>query len=236
MMPLPRSRLTWKLAALPVFVALVLLLGHELELYLPDVEVWIQGFGVFAPLGFILLFTVLTPVFVSVDALCLAAGVLFPLATAETVVIIATYLSASAIFFLGRDFLRARVETFLAGHQRFAALDKAISGKRAFRVMFLLRLTPLPFAMLGYALSVTGVKFRPYLGATTGILVYNASLVYFGYAAKHLTGLVQNRPAAGFVSYGLLVLGLGVSVAVLIFIAKMAANLLKELSLENSAH
>lgn len=68
-----------KLAMAFIFVGLVLLIGHELELYLPDLEVLIQKLGAFAPLGFIMLFVVLTPLFISVDALCFAAGLLFPI-------------------------------------------------------------------------------------------------------------------------------------------------------------
>jgi len=234
-MHLQHTRLSRKLSAILVFVGLVLLIGHELELYLPDVEVWIEGLGIFAPLGFILLFTLLAPVFVSVDALSFAAGVLFPLVTAEGVVMLATYLSATVIFFLGRDFLRTRVMAFIAGHQRFAALDKAISGDHAFKLMLLLRLTPLPFALVSYALSVTDVKFRPYLAATSGILVYNGSLVYFGYATKHLTGLARDTEPAGFLSHAPLVLGLFILIAVLAYVAKMAGKLLKDMDVDSSS-
>jgi len=52
-----------KLAIAFILVGLVLLIGHELELYLPDLEVGIQELGAFAPLGFITLFVVLTPFF-----------------------------------------------------------------------------------------------------------------------------------------------------------------------------
>ncbi len=64
-----------------IFVGLVFLVAHEFELYLLDLEVWVKSLSMFAPLGFILLFMLLTPVFVSVDALCFAAGVLFPIVT-----------------------------------------------------------------------------------------------------------------------------------------------------------
>jgi uncharacterized membrane protein YdjX (TVP38/TMEM64 family) len=85
------------------FAALVLLIDHELKLYLPDLKIWIQKLGVYAPLGFVLLFVVLAPMFVSIDALCFAAGILFPIVTGELAVIIATYLSAALIFYLGQD-------------------------------------------------------------------------------------------------------------------------------------
>ena len=215
-----------------IFVGVVLLIGHELELYLPDLEVWIQELGAFAPLGFIALFVVLTPLFVSVDALCFAAGLLFSIGAGEFYIIIATYLASALIFFLGRYLLRHRVLMFIAEHKRFSELNTVINDN-AFKLMFLLRLTPLPFAMLSYALSVTQVRFWPYLAATSGILIYNTSLVYFGYTTKHLAGLVSGVSPHSSVSYPMLAMGFVISLAVLIYVAKIAGETVKRLNLEN---
>jgi uncharacterized membrane protein YdjX (TVP38/TMEM64 family) len=217
-----------KLAIALIFSGVVLLIGHALKLYLPDLEVRIQNMGAFAPLGFITLFVVLTPFFVSVDALCFAAGVLFPIGTGAFYIVIATYLAAALIFFLGRYLLRDKVLKYLADHRHFAELNEVIKDN-GFKLMFLLRLTPLPFAMLSYAFSVTQVRFRPYLAATSGILIYNTSLVYFGYTAKHLSGLVSEASPQTAVSYPLLTAGLFVSVAVLAYVAKIAGNAVKQM-------
>lgn len=230
-MQLQNTGLIKKLAIALIFVGFVLLIGHELELYLPDLELWIQDMGAFAPLGFIVLFVVLTPLFAPVDALCFAAGLLFPIGAGELYIIIATYLAAALIFFLGRYLLRDRVLMFIAEHKRFSKLNAVVSDN-AFKLMFLLRLTPLPFAMLSYALSVTQVRFWPYLAATSGILIYNASLVYFGYTAKHLSGLISGAPPQSSISYPMLAAGLLVFAAVLIYVAKMAGDTVKRLNLE----
>ncbi len=217
-----------KLAIALTFVGVVLLIGHELKLYLPDLEVRIQNMGAFAPLGFIMLFVVLTPLFMSVDALCFAAGLLFPIGSGAFYITIATYLASALIFFLGRYLLRDRVLTHLAEYRRFSKLNEVIKGNE-FKLMFLLRLTPLPFAMLSYAFSVTQVRFRPYLAATSGILIYNISLVYFGYTAKHLSGLISEASPQNTVSYPLLTVGLVIPLAVLIYVAKIAGKALKQL-------
>jgi len=219
-----------KLAIALIFVGVVLLIGHELELYLPDLEVWVQELGTFAPLGFIALFVVLTPLFASVDALCFAAGLLFPIGAGEFYIIIATYLASAIIFLLGRYLLRHRVLMFLGEYKRFSKLTTLVDHD-AFKLMFLLRLTPLPFAILSYVLSVTQVRFWPYLAATTGILIYNTSLVYFGYTAKHLAGLVNGVSPHGSVSYPMLAMGFVISLAVLIYVAKIAGDTVKRLNL-----
>jgi len=223
---------TRKLSVILGISSVILIIGHELELYLPDLELWIQTLGAFAPLGFIALFVVLTPVFISVDTLCFAAGLLFSLGAAQVYMTIATYLASALIFFLGRYAFKDRVVTLIAKHKQLATLDTTIS-RQPFKLMFLLRLTPLPFAMLSYAFSVTEARFWPYLGATSGILIYNASLVYMGYTTKHLAGLVSGSAKQSGVSYPLLALGVVISVLVLYYVTKIARETINQLSSES---
>ena len=222
-----------KLSVILAVATVILVIGHELKLYLPDLELWIQNLGAFAPLGFIALFIVLTPFFISVDTLCFAAGLLFSIGAAELYIIIATYLASALIFFLGRYLIKDRVIAFISKHEHLAALDTAINSQ-PFKLMFLLRLTPLPFAILSYALSVTQVRFWPYLGATSGILIYNTSLVYMGYTTKHLAGLVSGSAKQSSVSYPLLTLGVVISLLVLFYVTKIASETINRLSLEKS--
>ncbi|PKM10464.1 MAG: TVP38/TMEM64 family protein [Gammaproteobacteria bacterium HGW-Gammaproteobacteria-3] len=232
-MQLKNMSITRKLSVILAIAGVILVIGHELELYLPDLELWIEDLGAFAPLGFIVLFVVLTPVFISVDTLCFAAGLLFSIGAGEFYIIIATYLAATLIFFLGRYLFKDRVIVLIAKHKPLAALDTAINSQ-PFKLMFLLRLTPLPFAMLSYALAVTKVKFWPYLSATSGILIYNCSLVYMGYTIKHLAGLVSGSAKQGGVSYPLLVSGVVISLLVLFYVTKIAGKTINRLSLEKS--
>jgi uncharacterized membrane protein YdjX (TVP38/TMEM64 family) len=222
-----------KLSVILALASIILVIGHELELYLPDLELWIERLGALAPLGFIALFVVLTPVFVSVDTLCFVSGLLFSIGAAEFYMAIATYLAAALIFFLVRYLIKDRVIAFISKHKHLAALDTAIDS-RPFKLMFLLRLTPLPFAMLSYALSVTQVRFWPYLVATSGILIYNTSLVYMGYTTKHLAGLVSGSAKQIGVSYPLLVLGVVISLLVLFYVTKIAGETINRLSSEQS--
>lgn len=221
-----------KFWAFLIFAGAALFIGHELELYLPDLELWIMGWGVWAPILYILCFVMLTPFFVSVDALCFAAGVLFPVVVGELAMVLATYLSATLIFVLGRSLMHERALAFTAGHSRFAALEKAINANNPFKLMLLLRVTPIPFALLSYALSVTQVNFRPYLAATSGIFLYNGSLVYLGYATKHLTGLAGGGTLSASLSHAQLIVVLIVVVAVLLYVVKTANKILREMNVD----
>jgi uncharacterized membrane protein YdjX (TVP38/TMEM64 family) len=222
-----------KLVASIIFVGTVLLIGHELGLYLPDLEIWIEDMGLFAPFVFILMFVVLAPVLVPIDVLCIAAGVIFPIVTGELTIFIATYLAAALIFFLGQNLMREQVLLVVAKQHHFARLAEIISGENAFKLMLILRLIPLPFALLSYAFSVTKVQFWPYMVATSGELLYSGSLVFFGYTTKHLTGLTGDASKMGFASHSLLVFGLLILLALLTFLVKVADETLKDLNLEN---
>jgi uncharacterized membrane protein YdjX (TVP38/TMEM64 family) len=157
-MHLQNTQLGKRLSFVIDFVGVILFIGHELELHLPDLETWVQKLGTLAPLGFIALFVILSPIFASVDALCFAAGLLFSIGAGEIYVIIATYLAAAVIFYIGRYLLRDRYLLLLGEHKQLVALNVVLSNN-SFKLMCLLRLTPLLFAMLSYALSVTQVKF-----------------------------------------------------------------------------
>ena len=101
---------------LACIIVIIVIIGHELEIYLPDIEVEIKELGTFAPLGFIFLFVVLASLFVSVDTLCFVAGLLFSIGTAELYMVIATYIASAIIFLLGRYLIKDRVITFISKH------------------------------------------------------------------------------------------------------------------------
>ncbi len=205
--PVSGWRLSMRLMMITGGIIVFSLIAHWFEWYMPRLELWILSLGSLAPIVFVVLFAVTTPFFLSVDALCVAAGVLFPLGPGGFYIVIATFVSASVIFVLGRYFFRDRVSRVLESHPKLKRLD-GLLGEDGFKVLFLLRLLPLPFALLSYALSVTRVRFVPYIISTSGILLYNLALVYFGYTAKHLTSAGMNLQAENTVDYPLLIVGL----------------------------
>jgi len=227
-MPTKINNLAKRLLPLVPAAGILVLVGHELKLHLPNIEHWISSLGPWAPVGFISLFALLTPFFVSVDAFCFAAGLLFPLGLGEAYMIISTYLAAALIFLLGRYLFRQKVIDLIAKYPKFSVLD-AVMDKQSFKLMLLLRLTPLPFALLSYAFAAARVRFWPYLMATSGILIYHLTLVYVGYTTKHIAGLVSGSTAQATISYPLLLAGLLFTLGVLFYVSKLAAKTLKEL-------
>ena len=172
------------LTAISIIVLVVI--GYWLEHHVAAIENWLSGLGHWAGLGFIALFLVLTPFFFSVDILCVIAGALFSLPNAIGYVLVATMFSAAVIFYIGRNLARSRIQEIVQKHPKLTVFDQLIA-QGGFKIMFLLRLLPFPFAILSYVFSISRVQFWPYWFATTGIFFYNSVIVYFGYIAMHMT-------------------------------------------------
>ncbi len=195
--------------------------GYWFEHHVAIIETRIQNLGQWAGIGFVVLFMLLTPLFFSVDVLCLMAGALFSLPIAIGYVLIATMLASAFIFLIGRLLARERIQTILAKNERLKSIDQLIQYG-GFKILFLLRLLPIPFAPLSYAMSVSKTEFMPYWLATTGIFVYHLVLTYFGFTAAHVSKQVVQGGQATGPSNWLLVGGFVFCIAVVILIVRIA--------------
>jgi len=117
-----------------------------------------------------------------------SAGYLFGVVQGTSIVLASASISAAVSFLIGRTILRSYVESLLEEYPDFQKIDKAI-GKEGFKLMLLLRLSPVfPFALSNYLYGVTSVEFWPYfwgtmIGFTPGTIAY----VYSGEVGKALT-------------------------------------------------
>jgi uncharacterized membrane protein YdjX (TVP38/TMEM64 family) len=221
-MPLPiKSHLMQRAIVITILVAALVVVGYWLEQHIAAIEAWIAGLGHWAGFGFIILFLVLTPVFFSVDAMCILAGALFTLPMAIGYVLLATMLSAAVMFYIGRHVAGDKVRILLRKRPKLSVVDEII-GEGGFKIMYLLRLLPLPFALMSYVYSVSRIRFMPYWLATSGIFFYHAAITYFGFTAKHMSKqLSQGGDYAG--PHGaLLFAGILVAVIVMVIISRYA--------------
>jgi uncharacterized membrane protein YdjX (TVP38/TMEM64 family) len=168
-----------------IFIVIIVL-GYWLEHHVATIEAWLAEMGHWAGVGYILLFVLLTPMLFSVDVLCIIAGALFNLAPAIGYVLTATMLAAAVIFYISRHLAKDKVHLLLQKHPKLTLYERMIE-ENGFKVMFLLRLLPLPFALMSYLFAITRVQFIPYWIATMGIFFYNSAIVYFGYIAMHMS-------------------------------------------------
>lgn len=204
----------------------------DLQGYLVDTLNWIDSLGPIAPLAFILLYIVITVAFLPASVVTLGAGVVFGVIKGSLLVFIGAMLGATAAFLVGRYGARDWVARKIAGNQKFRAIDDAI-GREGRKIIFLVRLSPaFPFNLLNYALGLTQVSLKDYVLGTVGIIPGTIMYVYlgslFGSLATLGTGEDLQDPQAASVKWTLRIIGLLATIAVTVYVTRIARKALQE--------
>ncbi len=226
-----RDQHRWRKIFIRVAIALVILgIIALLAIYggpwFGPIETWIENQGFWAPVLFAGIFLLLVIFFIPEAVPSLTAGALFGLWWGWLFVIVMGFISAIVLFFLSRYVLRHSVEKLMKKHPKFAAIDKA-TGKEGFKIMLLLRLAPIAFSPLCYALGATRVTFKAYFLALIGMLPGNFVTVYYGTAAKHVARLASGHEDNSTLYYVMLIVGLVAAIAAVAVVAHVARHALK---------
>jgi uncharacterized membrane protein YdjX (TVP38/TMEM64 family) len=223
-MKLPRAGL-WLVGIAAVAAAVVLLPVNE---WLLAIIERIRDMGLAGAAVFVVAYVAATVLVLPGSILTLGAGFAYGPVYGTLLVMLASNVGAAAAFLLGRTVLRERVARRIAGAARFSAVDAAV-GAQGFRVVLLLRLSPLfPFNLLNYALGLTRVRPGDYvlasvLGMFPGTLLY----VYLGSLVTSVTQLTSGqRPDSGPWGRVLFWGGLVATVAVTVLITRIARRAL----------
>jgi len=148
-----------------------------------DVRATVAAAGVWAPLLFLGVHTVVTISPIPRTIFTVAAGILFGSTAGLLLTLTATTLSAIAAFWLVRAVGADVVERYAPR----AAVEWVRSRvqHRGLLAMVSLRLIPvLPFSVVNYASALSGVRFLPFLGGTlVGVLPGTVAVVVLGDAA-----------------------------------------------------
>lgn len=193
----------------------------------------IEGFGVLAPAIVIVVYVVLTVVLIPGSALTLAASAIFGFWKGLLIVLAGANLGAIVSFLLARSLMREQVARWAAENPKFAALDRAI-GSNGFKMVFLSRLSPIfPFTLLNYLLGLTTVRTSAYILANLlGMLPGTFLYVYLGATAHTaLTGATTTGTSS--LQWGLRIIGLLATVAIVVFITRTARKALAEAEAAN---
>ena len=179
--------------------------------------------GDWAPVLFIAIYVLgsitLAPTFI----LTFMAGALFGLWRGTMLVYISAVLGSSAVYALAAPLARSRLLRWIDRDPRVAATRRAVVKDSA-KIMFLLRLSPLvPYNLLNYALSLSGVNYRDYLLASIGMIPAIVMYTYYGKVAGDVTRLAAGvAPPRGPEYYILLIVGLVATFAATTMITRAA--------------
>lgn len=231
---LTRFGLWQRLAFGVLIISAALIFSHYIGQDLDDVEAWITGLGPWAPVTFIALFIILTPIGFSNVVFGLVAGALFGLAMGTFYLVVAGFIAEVIMFYLARTFFRRKVEQWLQKHPKLSAFDTAAS-KRGLGFMILVRLSPLPYSICCYLFATSRVKFSTYLLGFVGFIPGNFVIVYFGVAAKHVTKMMTDTSTGGWTQNAALFGGLAISLLIILYITHIARKAVADVAAEEEA-
>ncbi len=221
-----------KLASLAtIFVSLVMLVRLlPVDRLVNLLATQVEQLGVWGPLLFGVVYIAAAVLFIPGSALTLAAGAVFGLLEGFVVVSLASTTAAAVSFLIGRYLARNAVRQWSAGNPRFAAIDRAI-GQGGWKIIALLRLSPaMPFSLGNYLFGLTAIGFWPYvltswLAMMPGTFMY----VYLGYAGRAgLAAAAGGESSRSPAQWALLVVGLLATVAVTVYVTRLARKAIRE--------
>jgi uncharacterized membrane protein YdjX (TVP38/TMEM64 family) len=170
-----------------------------------SLEIWVAGLGVWAPIGFVLLYGVATVAMVPGSIFDLAGGALFGPYIGSLLDLTGGCLGAALAFLVARYIARDWVE--VRAGPRLQAVMRSVDAD-GWRFVAFVRLVPIfPYNIVNYVLGVTRIPFHHYMIATI-VFMAPSTLVYtwIGHAGREaIAGDTDN------LYYALIALGLLVS-------------------------
>jgi uncharacterized membrane protein YdjX (TVP38/TMEM64 family) len=209
--------------------------GFNPQAWLKNALLWIDGLGTVGALAFIVLYIIATVAFLPGSILTLGAGVVFGVVWGSLYVFIGATIGATAAFLVGRYLARGWVAKKIAGNQKFRAIDEAV-GREGLKIVLLTRLSPIfPFNLLNYAYGVTGVSLKDYVLASIGMIPGTIMYVYIGSLAGSIAMIgTESQPGNPGVQWAIRIIGFIATVAVTIYVTKVARKALENEVLESN--
>lgn len=185
----------------------------------------VEALGPLAPVVFIVLYVAVTVLLLPAIVLTLGGGAVFGVARGAVLVWLGATLGATAAFAIGRYLARGWVERRLERQASLRALDEAVA-RDGWKIVALTRLSPaFPFVVLNYAYGVTRVPLRHFVPATAaGMIPGITAYVYLGSLAGSVLTGARGRTT---VEWALYVVGLAATVAVTIYVTRLARAALR---------
>jgi uncharacterized membrane protein YdjX (TVP38/TMEM64 family) len=158
-----------------------------------------------------------------------SSGYLFGLVPGTITVLISATIAAAISFYIGRTFLRSRIEKMVEGNKKWAAIDRAIN-KEGLKVVLLLRLSPLlPFALSNYLYGLTSVDFSKFLlGTFLGFAPGTFGFVYAGSAGRDIFSGLDSKQGVPYYTYALAATTILIGAQLIGSIASAAVNELED--------
>ncbi len=202
----------WLLVAVALLIAAgaaMTVWGFSLGLTIENARAWIVWLGVWAPIGFVVLYAVATVALVPGGIFDLIGGALFGPVLGSAIDLLGGTLGAALAFlvarYIARDWAEGRAGPRLQGIMR--SVDD-----EDWRFVAFVRLVPVfPFTIVNYLLGITRIPFPRYVLATLVFMAPSTvAYTWIGHAGRQaIAGDTEN------IQYALLMLALVAAVLIL---------------------
>jgi uncharacterized membrane protein YdjX (TVP38/TMEM64 family) len=216
-----------------IALLLVILAGEWLGPEVLKLKNWIASQGPKGPILFLLIFIVLSSVFVPDTVFAVIAGTLFGILWGTLLMFVGGVIGATLNFYLARTLFRKQVRGFLTKHPRFSIVEQAAEHE-GLRLLLLLRLVPLNPATVSYLLGTTGIRFPVFLFACIGLIPGFFIEVYFGYLLNHVSTAKTLTGSFDMTHLAATIAGFVVCVGTLVYLIVIARRALAELSIQEN--
>jgi len=196
---------------------------------LEHVSAWLGGLGVVGAAIFAILIAASSLCLLPASPFVIAASAVFGFSLGLLTSAVGIILGAASGYLIARLFLRKDLADQLKERPTFAAIDQAIA-EEGWKIVFLLRLCPIPFGLANYLYGLTAVPFLPYLvtsflGAIPGLILFT----HFGSAGKAgLQALASGNLNKGGGEIALLVLSLAATIVLVVLLPRLARRAIEK--------
>ena len=196
---------------------------------LEHISAWLGGLGVIGAALFAVLIAVSSLCLLPASPFIIAASAVFGFSLGLLTSAVGIVLGASSGYFLSRQFLRKDVADQLKSRPTFKAIDQAIA-EEGWKIVFLLRLCPIPFGLANYLYGLTAIPFLPYLtttflGAVPGLILF----CHLGSAGKAgLQALASGNLNKGGGEIVLLGLSLAAAIVLVVLLPRIARRAIEK--------
>jgi len=171
------KRLKYSITLVCVILLIYLLNKNNLIKGFSPTEIrdYVLSFEVYAPLIYIILFTIVPLTLFPDSILAIAGGMIFGIANGAIYTMIGAVCGASLSFYLSRTFGQTLLKSLLSKHPNLSTEKFKSKG---FLFILILRLIPLiPFDIISYSAGLSEIKYKDFILATVlgiipGVLVF----------------------------------------------------------------
>eukprot|EP01121_Diplochlamys_sp_Union-15-3_P008496 TRINITY_DN2253_c0_g1_i1.p1 TRINITY_DN2253_c0_g1~~TRINITY_DN2253_c0_g1_i1.p1 ORF type:complete len:341 (+),score=18.04 TRINITY_DN2253_c0_g1_i1:129-1151(+) len=230
-----KKRLMIKCAKIFVMIAIIIvfaLVFPTKEYFLLTLN-WLAGLNRFqSAAGFIFIYIVSTLLLLPGVVLTVFSGYLYGLWWGTALSCLGSTCGALSCFIAGRKVFRNIVQKWATKYKIIKAINSVLENKDGFKVVLLLRLSPItPYSVLNYLLSTTRIKYWSYLLSTMiGLIPGTFMYCYLGTAARSMTEILNQNSSSSeskTIRGWIFIISLIVTVLVVTLVAFVSARAIK---------